>query len=163
VHAAITDVGREIHAETAAKTLSDKLDRELAEAAARGTAAHDRPRVLIVVDRDPGGLGGLVIAGPGSFLDDLVTRAGGQNVVTSGDGYMRVSPDLVVERAPEVILDAIHTDDVNRATADWDVLPSVPAVRDHRVFVFGDRAVVTPGPRLGGVVKRIAEALHPTR
>ena len=62
---------------------------------------------------------------------------------------------------PTVILDAIHTDDAERAAADWNALPTVPAVAHHRVIVFADRVVVTPGPRMGAVVKRDRAGLAP--
>ncbi|MCC6997589.1 MAG: ABC transporter substrate-binding protein [Deltaproteobacteria bacterium] len=161
VHAAITMVGRELHAEDAALALNARLEGELAEAA-QLAGSGPRPRALLVVDRELGGLASMVVAGPTSYLDDLLTRAGGANVIDDASGgYIRIAPELVVERAPDVILDAVHTDDVAHAVADWSALTTVPAVKAGRVIVFADRAVVTPGPRLGAVVKRIAAALHP--
>lgn len=161
VHAAITMVGRELHAEDAALALNARLEGELAEAA-QLAGSGPRPRALLVVDRELGGLASMVVAGPTSYLDDLLSRAGGANVIDDASGgYIRIAPELVVERAPDVILDAVHTQDIAHAVADWSSLTTVPAVKNGRVIVFADRAVVTPGPRLGAVVKRIAAALHP--
>jgi len=160
VHAAIDVIGRELGAEAEARALNARLRAELADAA-KLAGSGPRVRALLVVDRELGGLASMVVAGPSSYLDDLVTRAGGVNVIDDASGgYIRIAPETVVERAPDVILDAVHTSDVAHAVADWDTLATVPAVKNQRVIVFADRAVVTPGPRLGAVVRRIAQALH---
>jgi ABC-type Fe3+-hydroxamate transport system substrate-binding protein len=43
----------------------------------------------------------------------------------------------------------------------WDALGSIPAVRNHRVYlVVGDEYVV-PGPRVAAATERLARLLHP--
>jgi hypothetical protein len=43
----------------------------------------------------------------------------------------------------------------------WNALPSLPAVRGHRVlFIFDDRIVI-PGPRVVEGTRLMAKALHP--
>ena len=63
-------------------------------------ASETRPRVFVVLTTSP-----LFTVGPGSTLDELVSRAGGINIF--GDlkkPYASVSAEAVVERNPDVIL-----------------------------------------------------------
>jgi len=41
------------------------------------------------------------------------------------------------------------------------VVPSIPAVRNHRVVVLAGSEMVTAGPRVAKATERIARALHP--
>ena len=65
-----------------------------------------RPRVLAILDREAGGLGNLVAAGPGSWIDELLAITGGENVLAgSGVRYPKVSMEEVLRGRPDVILD----------------------------------------------------------
>jgi iron complex transport system substrate-binding protein len=161
VRAAVRLVGAATNRQSAASQLIDQIDADLRATSGRH-AGRDRPRVLFAVDREVGSLRNLVCAGPGTYIDDLIRRAGGDNVL--GDArlrFFRVAPEEIVARKPTVILDAVHTADAARARDDWRVLPTVPAVQTGRVHVLANPAFVTPGPRLGEVLRRLADLLHP--
>ncbi|HEY3358812.1 MAG TPA: helical backbone metal receptor [Polyangia bacterium] len=161
VRRAIRAVGAATGAETRAAQLLRELDADLAAASVRAEG-RPRPRVLFAVDRELGSLRNLVCAGPSTYLDELIRRAGGDNVLADAKlRFLRVAPEEILARAPTVILDAVHTRDVQRARADWQALATVPAVARGRVYVLADPAFVTPGPRLGQMLKRLAEMLHP--
>ena len=118
--------------------------------------------MLFAVDREVGSLRSLVCAGPGTYIDDLIRRAGGENVLADAKlRFFRVAPEEIVARKPTVILDAVHTADAARAREDWRALPTVPAVKEGRVYVLDDPAFVTPGPRLGQMLRRLSDLLHP--
>lgn len=151
-----------------AQQLVMRLDQELL--AVRLLVGKRPPRrALFVVDRQLGGLRGLVVAGPGSYLDELLRMAGGENVVADLRlRYAKIAAETITERRPDVILDAVHVppgpDEVaarQRAQSDWLQLGDVPAVRRGAVYVLSSREFVTPGPRLGQVLRRLAELLHP--
>jgi ABC-type Fe3+-hydroxamate transport system substrate-binding protein len=44
---------------------------------------------------------------------------------------------------------------------DWNVLQSVPAVRNGRVYLIADQRVVVPGPPVAEGTRLLAAALHP--
>ncbi len=143
-----------------------RLDHDLVEIGALADDAAKRagrkPRVLFVVDREIGGLGKMVAAGPGTYLDELVRRAGGDNVLADAPvPYVNLAAEEVIRRAPEVILDAVHTDEGEHVLSDWNVLASVPAVANHRVYLLADSSVVSPGPRLAEVLRTIMTRLWP--
>ncbi len=120
------------------------------------------PRVLFIIDREMGGLGNLIAAGPDTYIDELIETVGGVNVLhDSPVAYPRISVEEVITRAPEVILDAVHTKELQRASSDWDVLSTVPAVQRGRVHVLGDTKYTHPTPRLGETLRGIAERVCP--
>lgn len=154
IHAAVRSVGRALRREPDAEALLARIARELREV----RPAPSR-RVLVIVGRDPGTLRNLFAAGPNTYLDELLTRAGADNILhDSPTSYPRVSTETIVARAPEVIIEALHPGaDPERALADWQQLSSVPAVRDGRVHVVSDRLFVTPGPRLAQTLRTLAD------
>jgi len=143
---ALMEVGRQLKREKEAKTLSDNLRRGITQcrAAHHGSA---RPRVLILIWNDP-----LTAAGKDSFISDLVTLAGGQNI---GDeikrDYFQVSGEWVVSRDPDLIFCFFMagTSPVRQTVmqrAGWE---RIKAVRTGRVYDgFDNNVVLRPGPRV---------------
>ncbi|HBL31737.1 MAG TPA: hypothetical protein DD490_33355, partial [Acidobacteria bacterium] len=128
----------------------------------------DRPKVLISVGRPAGRLAELVIAGPGTFLDELLGRLGAVNAFADAPvRYPEVGMEEILARAPDVVLE-LRADpqppEVERGLiADWNALPRVPAVRDGRVRVIGGLHVLIPGPRLPLLYRDLRQALERTR
>jgi iron complex transport system substrate-binding protein len=161
VRAAYETIGRAIgrgdEGARLAAALGRRLDEISASAAARARAAGGKRRALFVIDRQLGGVGTVYVAGRGTYLDEILALAGAENVMADGPpGYYTIPAEEIIRRAPDVILDAVHTDDAGRAARDWAPLDSVPAVRAGRVHVLADPAVVSPGPRLGEVLDLVA-------
>jgi iron complex transport system substrate-binding protein len=163
VRAALGTVGEALGDRQAeAQKLLAQLDGEIAEVK-RQTQGLPPRRALFVVDRQIGGLRGLVVAGPGSYLDELLRLSGGVNVFSDLSArYAKVAVEAIEERRPEVIFDAVHTEKAQLSSLahDWEQLSAVPAVAQHRVHVLGDVQFVTPGPRLGRALRRMASLLH---
>jgi iron complex transport system substrate-binding protein len=111
--------------------------------------------VFLEIAQDP-----LFTAGPGTLLDDLITAAGGANIVTQ-EGYVAFSVEQLVAEDPAVYMATLGS------MSDPDDLASRPgyadidAVRTGRVYVLEDNLVSRPGPRIIEGVRLIAEALHP--
>lgn len=124
------------------------------------------PRVLIVVGREPGRLGKLYVAGPGTVYDEMLSRLGARNVF--GDAqprYPEVGFEEILSRRPEVVLelraDALSAAQEAELLADWRAFPSLPAVAAGRVRVIAADYTLVPGPRLGQLYDRLAEILAP--
>jgi iron complex transport system substrate-binding protein len=130
-------------------------------------AARPKPRTLLVMSRAPKSLRTLDASGGRGFLHDMVTIAGGTNIFADvKQQAVRVSTEMLLARAPEVVVDLHYGDAMKKADREaeqkaWDSLPSVPAVRQKRVhMLFGDYLVV-PGPRVAQAIEDIAKAIHP--
>jgi iron complex transport system substrate-binding protein len=112
--------------------------------------------VLAVIDHEAGGLGGLIAVGPGTWLDELLALAGGENVLAaSGVRYPKISLEEVVRGQPDVILDIGKAGD----TSAWNSV-DVPAVHAGRVRVLDAPYLMAPSPRLRDALAAVVQALR---
>lgn len=157
--------GIEPHARLVIGDMEDRLRRVRARALGRR-----RPRVLLIVGRNPGALTGIVAAGAGSYLDDLVQLAGGDNVVSrvSSLPYPKVSLESILSLDPEVIIDTIDMSVIRRDREQrnieglklWQRFQTLSAVRAGRVHAAESEALVIPGPRVVEVAEWLAGLIH---
>jgi iron complex transport system substrate-binding protein len=103
-------------------------------------------------------------SGPGTFIDILISRAGGQNLGGSLEGeWVQFSLEALIHADPQIILlgDAIWggvTPETVAARSGWETLS---AVKEGRVYPFDDNLVSRPGPRLVDGLEQLASLLHP--
>lgn len=157
----ITRLGELTGRNDSARELRRSLRRRL-DAVERLTEPLPRVRALVVVFRAAGSLQDLTVASPGSFLDELLRRAGGENVMGETLAlYPRLSKEELVGLDPEVILDLTFTAGGEDVMAVWSRLPTLKAVRERRVVALPDPAITIPGPRMVETLERFVDALHP--
>jgi iron complex transport system substrate-binding protein len=102
----------------------------------------------------------LYTVGKGTLIDELVTLAGGTNVVTQ-PGYVAYSAEQLIAADPQVYLatrGSMSDPSSLKSRAGFDKLA---AVKTGRVIILDDNLVSRPGPRLVEGLKQIAEGLHP--
>ena len=153
----IREIARAAGAEAAGETLAASLEARL-DRVREKTAGGHRPRVVFVYGRDP-----LVLAGPGTFADDLIRLAGGENIAADARiPYPRFSLEAVVARAPEVIIEGSMGSEVDGGSRlFWSRLPSLPAVKSGRVELIDEDLIARPGPRIIQGLEAVARAVHP--
>jgi len=102
----------------------------------------------------------LFTTGKGTLIDDLVTRAGGTNVVTQDD-YVGYSAEQLLKDQPRVYLGTKSSIGDPLLIDQRPGYKSLTAVISGRVVVLDDNLVSRPGPRLAEGALEIARALHP--
>jgi iron complex transport system substrate-binding protein len=102
----------------------------------------------------------LFTAGPGTLLNDLLVKAGGENVVTE-KGYVSYSVEQLVKDQPDVYLGTLSSIGSSTALAKRPGYAAISAIKSGRVFSLTDDLVSRPGPRIIEGVREIAKALHP--
>jgi iron complex transport system substrate-binding protein len=147
--------------QTAMEITDDMQARINAVAYTVGNAT--RPRVFYVIDAtDPTKPW---TAGPGSFLNNMMLVAGGENIAAQAQGaWIEFSLEELVNSDPEIILvDSMH----GTAVISPEAIKQLPgwqdttAVRQDRIYTIdGDLAYHT-GPRIVQGLEDIAEAIHP--
>jgi iron complex transport system substrate-binding protein len=100
-------------------------------------------------------------AGKGSYVDVLLTLAGGTNVANgAGDGWIQYSQEALIVANPDVILlgDAAYgvTKESVISRAGWG---SLTAVMNDRIYAFDDNLVSRPGPRLVDALEQLSKLL----
>jgi iron complex transport system substrate-binding protein len=173
VHRGLPDItetmrtlGVRIGMKDAAAAAAARIEQQLAAIRAR-VAGRPRPKTLLIFGREPGALRRVDASAGYGFLHDLLELAGGSDVL--GDlrkQSVDMSTEMIITRAPEVILELHYGDSLKPERFDaerrvWNALPSVPAVRNNRVFLLGGDEFVVPGPRIVIAADRFARTLHP--
>jgi iron complex transport system substrate-binding protein len=111
-------------------------------------------------------LSGLMAVGSGSFLNELITIAGGENVfAATGMTYPRVTLEEVIARNPDVILDMGDMGQTEGVT-DQHKRTVEGLYRQHKVLKGAVHAVASDifmvaGPRVAEAAREFARMLHP--
>jgi iron complex transport system substrate-binding protein len=161
MYANLATVGQLAGRNDEAKALIESLQTRVAEVDKQLATINDRPDVFYEIDAsDPARP---YTAGPGTFIDQLITRAGGVNVAAEAPSeYPQLGLEQLVVSDPAIILlgDSAYgvTPEVVSARPGWEVLA---AVENGKIFPFDDNLVSRPGPRLVDGLEQLAKLLHP--
>jgi iron complex transport system substrate-binding protein len=112
-----------------------------------------RPKVLVLVWEQPP-----MTIGRGSFLSELIERAGGANLfddVTASSGV--VSIEAVAARNPDLIFTTTEGPSEFAKRPEWQV---VPAVREHRFLRVSGSEFNQPSPRAPAAIRQLAALLR---
>ncbi|MBC7925290.1 MAG: ABC transporter substrate-binding protein, partial [Bryobacteraceae bacterium] len=127
-----------------------------------------RRSVIFVVGRTPGRLEGMVAVGKGSYLNELLAIAGGQNLLSnSALAYPKVSLEAIVRLQPDVIIDmgdmaqteGVSEDHKKSVIQLWKSRPEITA----RVHAVADDIFVVPGPRMVEAASTFKKLIHGDR
>jgi iron complex transport system substrate-binding protein len=157
LRAAIAGVAAALGADERGELLLRDMEAEFA-ALPRGEPIP----VFLALGHAPGDFSGLMTAGPGTFLHEILERAGGRNVFAEVRIlWPKISQESLIRRAPARILDIQSgtPDDARRAAlaADWERL----GFDASRVRILEGDMLLRPGPRAAQAARRISEALQP--
>ena len=126
-----------------------------------------RPRVLLVVGREPDTIRNLYASGGIGFLHDMIVAAGGENVFgdilkeavqPTAEALLALQPEVIVEIQAEGMMSVTQSPYHQSA---WQALSAIPAVRMGRVHLLAGTDLIVPGPRLAAGTEKLARILHP--
>jgi len=117
-------LGKIVGREERARAVWRKAKREIEKIRPGG---GPRPKVFIEVGAKP-----LITTGRGTYLDDVVRLAGGENIAAEAHtGYTRFSREEVLRRNPDVVL-MVTMGDVSRdEEREWKRFTSLRATRNN--------------------------------
>ena len=101
-------------------------------------------------------------AGKGTFITQLIERAGGYNIAADLDGYPQLSLEQVVEADPAfIILGDARYGVTPESIAERPGWGNLSAVKNGNVLPFNDDLVSRPGPRLVDALEELVKLLRP--
>jgi iron complex transport system substrate-binding protein len=172
-HKALADImttiralGARIGSAARADAVAAGMDRSLAEIRAK-TTGLPHPTTLLVFERDPASLRNVYASGGYGFLHDMLEIAGGRNVFAEArQQAVQASTEMLITSKPDVIVELLYGDNLKNADSAkelraWEALPSLPAVRRHRIWALTGDEFVVPGPRVVEATRKLAHTLHP--
>lgn len=156
----ISTIGGLINAEKQAAVVVGDMRKRVAFVQSAIGDITVRSRVFFQIGIDP-----IVSAGSDTFIDELISMAGGVNLAAGKTPYPRFSKEQVLNLAPDVI---IITSMARHAVfeevkADWNQWPGMPAVQHNRIFLQESNIYDRPTPRLVTGLETLARLLYPDR
>jgi iron complex transport system substrate-binding protein len=148
--------------EPQAEELIQGLQRRVSQVEEKVGSAPTRPLVFYELDgTDPNAPW---TPGPGSYVDQLIKMAGGENLGNQlNSEWAQISIEELIAKDPDIILigDAtwggVTLEDV-RARSGWD---SLQAIKSGNLYTFDDNLISRPGPRMVDGLQVLAKLLHP--
>ncbi len=131
--------------------------KQRAAAVEQKVAGLPKPTVFVEIYSKP-----LMTAGRGTFIDNLVTLAGGTNIGdAAGGGYPSFSEEVLLKDNPDVYIATTGSMASPGQIAKRSGYSALKAVKDGRVYVIDDNLLVRPGPRLVDGLEQLAQMIHP--
>jgi len=143
--------GQAIGAEAEASSLVGSIASEIvaAEVEVLGLPTTRAAFLYAAMPDDP------YAAGGGTIENEVILRAGGENVFADVSGFSRVAIEAILERDPDVIFTApAHVETIS----DHPLFQGVSAVRHGRIV--GIRASVVASTRVVEALRAMIEAMH---
>lgn len=158
----ITDLGEMLGKESEARGLNGQIQSTIREVVEK-TGKSEKKSVLLVVGRNPGTLEDIYAIGTNNYINELITVAGGKNVITHERNALKITREAVYSLNPEVIIEINHEkiDKEAEILAIWDSLEDVSAVMNNRVYVLSSALILHPSQRITEGVRVLARTIHP--
>jgi iron complex transport system substrate-binding protein len=103
----------------------------------------------------------LLTAGNRSFINDIVTQAGGINIAADKNAdYIPGDIEMLYAHQPEFYIILSHSNTGNRSFINKDELRNVNAIKNQRIFQMEDDIMTRPAPRSFDGLIKLAEYLH---
>lgn len=158
VLAKVTFVGKLTGATETAAKVAAQMQARIDAVTSKVATVKSKPRVYYEIDKT------LFTAGPGSFINDMIVKAGGINIAADAKtAYPQLTAEAIIAKDPEVILlgsmNFGETPEVVRARPGW---ANITAVKTGRLVPITNEEVISrPGPRVVEGLELIARALYP--
>ena len=159
---AISDMGQILGKNEEAKKLSQHIKSNLSDIK-QATKDVEKKRVLLVVGRNPGTLEDIYVIGTNNYIDELITLAGGQNVVEHKRPALKISKEAIFSFNPDVIIEINHekVDREKEILNIWSTLTQVDAVKNKQVYILSSKVLLHPSQRIVDGAQVLVETLHP--
>jgi iron complex transport system substrate-binding protein len=124
--------------------------------------ATTRPKVYHEIWSDP-----YMSVGKGTFVDNAIKLAGGQNIFENAtDDYPVVSSEAVIEQNPDIIVFPTQMG-VESFWGDFETVANRPAwssinaVKNNKMYAVSGDIIDEPGPRQVDALEILAKIIHP--
>lgn len=154
----IQTVGRILDRSAAADTVAMAM-RERIAAIKSKTESLPRVRVLYVLNSQP-----LITVGPGSYIQQIISLAGGSNVAAHATApYPHLAMESVLKEDPEIIVFPIgKAEGIPPGEQQlWQRWTSLSAIKQGRLHHIPSDLLNRPGPRIVEGLERLARIIHP--
>lgn len=115
-----------------------------------------RPKVYFVVSMGQSNY----TAGKGTFIDEVIKIAGGENVASDVEGWQDYSLEKLVEHDPDIIVASKHAGEVDKLV-DMPGYRDTTAAKNGKIFIIDDNIIVRPTSRILEGINQMVRIIHP--
>lgn len=141
-----------------AEEINAEMQKQVDEIAAIGATVTEKKRVMFEI----GALPSLYSFGKGTFLDEMITLIGAENVFGDQESWIPVTEEDAVAANPDVILTSVNyiEDSVGEILGrpGWE---NVNAVKNKEVYYIDNGWSSLPNQYVVEALKQMAEAVYP--
>jgi iron complex transport system substrate-binding protein len=154
----VTAIGTILNAEERARSVVTDMQNRMATVRARINQTDRRPKIFFQIGISP-----IVSVGDNTFINTLITLAGGINAAAGSTPYPRFSREQVIAMSPEVmVISSMARQAVfEQVKAEWMQWPTIPAVRANAIHIAPPDLFDRPSPRLVTALELLARLIHP--
>jgi len=150
----IRTVGEITDTEVQAQALTAEMSTGIKAVTNQTEYLAQRPKVFYILGHEPS----LWTAGSGTFIHELIEKAGGMNICQNITSYAEITLEYVLARDPEIII-------TSKYSYDWAInstdLAATNASQSERIYQCDDNLVQRPGPRLVEGLEWFAHFIQP--
>jgi iron complex transport system substrate-binding protein len=156
-------VGRATNNYDQAVALESEISQRIDTVTNLASEAITTPKVYHEVWNDP-----IMSAGPGTFIDELITLAGGQNIFDDAiSSWPTVSSEAIIDKNPDVMIfpdmymgraNFYETLEAVKNRDGWDL---ISAVQNDDIYEINADIISRSGPRLVDALEIMAKMIHP--
>ena len=151
---AIELLGKIFNREDRAKEVIDEFNAKV-NAIKELTKNQPKVKVFFVTWSKP-----LMTAGKNTFINDVITIAGGANIFNDTKGWPQVSAEEVIARNPDVIILTPHCGMTIEEA--YKLFAGTNAVKEGHVYMIeNENDLIHPSPRIIKGIEIVAKLLHP--
>jgi len=156
-------VGRATDRHMEAGALVSEVRARIDAVSNQAASATSTPKVYHEIWYDP-----MMSAGPGTWVDELITLAGGENIFNDATtSWPVISSEAVIEKNPDVMVfpdmymgrqNFYETLETVTNRPGWDL---ISAVQDDALYEIKADILSRSGPRLADALEILAKMIHP--
>lgn len=140
------------------RVLTDSIDAAVSDVSARVSGAAGKKKVYMEIGAAPY----LYTCGSGTYLNEIISLCGGENIYAGESGWISNSEETVIAGNPDVIITNVNYDgyDFNeiRSRAGWN---TIKAVADGAVYQVGANETSRASQNVVYGIYQIARAIYP--
>ncbi len=140
-------------------TCNEKIASQVVASLERPQNAMRDTAVLVIVDRRSGSMADVYVAGPGSYVSEMLDSLGLSNALKTGNPYQKLSAAAIAALNPAVILDSSVTSSQDLSLLK-ELLSSTRAAQNGSIAGIKELEIVTPSPRLPTQRKSLASVVR---
>ncbi|MCP4745793.1 MAG: cobalamin-binding protein [Desulfobacteraceae bacterium] len=150
-------IGNLLGADEQATRIVTQINQRIKKVVRLTARSEKKPRVFFQI-----GLSPIVSVGSNTFIDQLISLAGGINVTAGSKPYPRFSREQIIALSPDIMVICSMAGDtaMEKIKAQWSQWPEIPAVRDNAVFFAPPDIFSRPSPRLVDGLELLAHYIH---